>query len=127
MTKSSYLPESARITAGATTVFATHRSQVPAGSHTDQRRPPGAATETEKYTLAILEVAGLYAEEPQVYLEGTHLALSRFNGRRTGIRAFHQLEIYFGEFFHYGQLTTMAHSQRFEARYHDSSLAVHLQ
>ena len=76
--------------------------------------------------MVMVEVAGMEDGELHITLKGTHLAVSGIRARHSGRRAFHQMEISYGEFFTNVNLPATVESQGVKAHYADGFLTVRL-
>ncbi len=83
-------------------------------------------TETETHFVITLEIAGMEDGEFHITLHGRQLAVSGVRERLSGIRAYHQMEISYGEFSVAVKLTATVDPEEVEANYADGFLAVRL-
>ncbi len=126
LTKKPYPPQEARITIGAVSVFTAHTSHLTPSGHTHRWRPPTDVTETETHVVVTVEIAGMEDAEFHITLQGRQLAVSGIRERRSGIRAFHQMEISYGEFATEVKLPSLVESEGVDANYADGFLTVRL-
>ena len=89
-------------------------------------RPPTDVYENEDGLVVRVEMAGMRGEDFSVTLAGQVLVLAGERVDRTSRRAFHQMEIHFGEFRAEVQLPWEAELDEVEASYEDGFLEVRL-
>jgi len=97
------------------------------GRHNGVWSPPTDVFETEEALIVRMEVAGVQQSDFYVTLDEQHLTI---NGARfdpaTEPRAYHQMEIHYGEFRTEVDLPVPVDENRIEAEYHDGFLRVTL-
>jgi HSP20 family molecular chaperone IbpA len=126
LTKKPYPPQEAKTTIGAVSVFTAHTSQLTPSGHTHRWRPPTDVTETETHIVVTVEIAGMEDAEFHITLRGKQLAVSGKRERHSGIHAFHQMEISYGEFATNVKLPSQVESEGVDANYADGFLTVRL-
>ncbi len=126
LTKKPYPPQESKITIGAVSVFAAHTSHLTPSGHTHRWRPPTDVTETKTHIVVTVEIPGMEDAEFNITLQGKQLVVSGIRERRSGIRAFHQMEISYGEFTTEVKLPSLVESEAVDANYADGFLTVHL-
>ncbi len=89
-------------------------------------RPPTDVFETENAIVVRVEIAGMREEDISVELNGRNLTV---RGSRQDVperRAFHQMEIIFGEFAIELELPNYIQADQTQATYSDGFLRIHL-
>jgi HSP20 family molecular chaperone IbpA len=76
--------------------------------------------------LVTVEIAGMEDGEFHITLNGSQLAVSGLRERHPAIRAYHQMEISYGEFSANVKLPALVNPEDVEADYSDGFLAVRL-
>ncbi|MGH2521386.1 MAG: Hsp20/alpha crystallin family protein [Anaerolineales bacterium] len=90
-------------------------------------RPPTDMYETEDQIVVQVEVAGVRQEDFSVSLYDRRLSISGVRGdSNPDRRAYHQMEIHFGEFRTDVELPCLVNENQIEARYSDGFLRVTL-
>ena len=126
MTKNSYLSQQARIAIGTVNVLTAHRSHMNPRGNTHRWCPPTDVTDAEKLIIVTVEISGMDDGEFHITLQGRQLAISGTRDRCSGIHAYHQMEISYGEFSTEIKLPTPVDSEGVEANYADGFLTVRL-
>jgi HSP20 family protein len=88
--------------------------------------PPSDVFETEAAYIVRVEIAGMRDQEISVTLDGSLLLISGTRGDLPGRRAFHQMEIRFGEFTVAASLPGPVAEESATATYDDGFLLVTL-
>jgi len=89
-------------------------------------RPPTDVFETESLIVVRVEIAGMREEDFVIELNGRNLTV---RGSRQDVperRAFHQMEIHFGEFAIELELPNYIEADQVQAAYGDGFLRIHL-
>jgi len=89
-------------------------------------RPPTDVFETENMIVVRVEIAGMREEDIIIELNGRNLTV---RGSRQDVpekRAFHQMEIHFGEFAIELELPNYIEADQVQAVYSDGFLRIHL-
>lgn len=90
-------------------------------------RPPTDIYETDDQFIVLVEVAGMYEEDFAVSIEGNILTI---NGTRNSPieerRAFHQMEIPFGDFITQIELPAAIDTEKIDAAYENGFLRINL-
>ncbi len=89
-------------------------------------RPPTDVFETDDAVVVRLEVAGMRPGDFQVALQGRTLTIRGVRYEESGIRAYHQMEIPFGEFEVIVPLPWPIQAEQVDASYQDGFLVVRL-
>ncbi|TFH36155.1 MAG: Hsp20/alpha crystallin family protein [Anaerolineales bacterium] len=94
------------------------------GSHS--WRPPTDVLETENAFLVVVEVAGMRGADFNVTYEGHILSIkgNRYDSKER--KAYHQMEIDYGEFMTEVHLPIPIEASEIEAAYSDGFLRIHL-
>ncbi len=92
--------------------------------HPTAWRPPTDVYETEGEYIVVVEVAGMRGEDFGVTLERGILSIRGMRRERAGVKAYHQMEIAYGEFLTQVRLPTRVDQERVEASYQDGFLKV---
>jgi HSP20 family protein len=87
-------------------------------------RPPTDVCETEAAFVVMVEVAGMRESEFSVTMEGQVLTIRGVRSDATGPKAYHQMEIAFGEFVTEVQVNAPVDIPQIEAGYTDGFLRV---
>ena len=93
-------------------------------SRTHAWNPPTDVYETEDELVVRVEVAGMNEEDFSVELNNRLLVISGFRQEAAERRAYHQMEIHFGEFKILYELPASIEVDRVEAVYGDGFLRV---
>jgi len=89
-------------------------------------RPPTDVYETEDAFVVRVEVAGIREDDFSIHLDGRLLTVRGVRTDTTERRAYHQMEIPFGEFMLEVELTAPVSTDEVEAVYRDGFLRIHL-
>jgi HSP20 family protein len=89
-------------------------------------RPPTDVYETEEYVVVRVEIAGMKEDDFTVELNGRFLAVRGSRSDPPERRAFHQMEIHFGEFIIEIEIPVAVSSSGVSASYSNGFLRVHL-
>jgi HSP20 family protein len=89
-------------------------------------RPPTDVYETEEKIIVRVEIAGMHGEQISVSFENGILSISGSRYEAPEKRAFHQMEIYFGEFFTEIEIPVVIDIENIDANYQDGFLRVNL-
>jgi len=89
-------------------------------------RPPTDVYETDNTLIVRVEVAGMRETDFTISLIGRNLTIRGIRQDTTERRAYHQLEIPFGEFSTEFELPYMINPNKVEAVYHDGFLLITL-
>lgn len=89
-------------------------------------RPPTDVFETENAIVVRVEIAGMREEDFFIELNGRNLTVRGSRQDMPERRAFHQMEIYFGEFAIELELPNYIETDQVQAVYSDGFLRVHL-
>jgi len=89
-------------------------------------RPPTDVFETEEAFVVRVEVAGMQEEDISINIEGRLLVVRGVRLDTTERRAYHQMEIPFGEFILEVELTSEIISDEVDAGYKDGFLRINL-
>jgi HSP20 family protein len=87
-------------------------------------RPPTDVFETETKYVVVVEVAGMRGNEFSVTLEKGFLSIQGVRADKSGLKAYHQMEIAYGEFISEVRLPTKINAEKVEAAYIDGFLRV---
>ncbi len=88
-------------------------------------RPPTDVFETETSIVVRVEIAGMREAEFSIFLEDQRVTIQgKRDEGKTERRAYHQMEIHFGEFSSQLQLPWPIESEDVEAEYYDGFLWV---
>jgi HSP20 family protein len=87
-------------------------------------RPPTDLCETEEAIVVTVEVAGMREAEFSVSLDRQVLSIRGVRGDRLKAKAYHQLEIAYGEFLAQVQVPAAIEAARIQADYSDGFLRV---
>lgn len=87
-------------------------------------RPPADVYETEDSVILRVEIAGMREEDFTISLEGQRLLVEGFRTDTSERRAYHQIEIPFGEFALEVELPVPVIAQKVEALYQDGFLRI---
>ncbi len=126
MTKNSYMSQQARIAIGTVDVLATHRYHMNPRGNTRRWRPPTDVTDAEKLIIVTVKNIGMDDGEFHIALQHRQFAISGTRDRCSGMHAYHQMEISYGEFSTEIKLPTPVDSEGVEANYADGFLTVRL-
>ena len=126
MTKTSYLSQQARIAIGTVSVLAAHRSHLNPKGNTHRWCPPTDVTDAEENITVTVAISGMEDGEFHITLQGRQLAISGTRNRCSGMHAYHQMEISYGEFSVAVKSTGTVDPEEVEANYADGFLAVRL-
>jgi HSP20 family protein len=85
-------------------------------------RPPTDVYETEEVLVVRVEIAGMHPADFHISLEGRHLTIQGVRREGGEKRAFHQMEVHFGEFFVQIELPLPVESEGVVASYQDGFL-----
>jgi HSP20 family protein len=88
--------------------------------------PPTDVCETENSFMVRVEVAGMRQSDFMINIEKNYLVISGVRTDSPERRAYHQMEIRFGEFSTAIDLPSSVDVERAEAGYEDGFLTVHL-
>ena len=106
------------------------RTDLPAGWHLPRRshlwRPPTDAYETEEAYIVVVEAAGMRAAEFSVTFERPILWIRGARGDASGSKAYHQMEIAYGDFETGVHVQAPVDETAIEASYSDGFLRVRL-
>lgn len=94
-----------------------------------QWRPATDMYETDSHIVIHLEVAGARPSDFQLILHGRRLSVRGNRPTPTdtpGVRAYHQLEVPYGEFHTELELPTPVDEAHIQAEYHNGLLTIHL-
>jgi len=93
-------------------------------SHSHLWRPPTDVYETEEAYVIQIEVAGMSGADFGIYVQDRRVSIHgmRQDSGGGGARAYHQMEIHFGEFRTEVDLPTPIHRTAVTADYHDGYL-----
>ena len=97
-----------------------------ATSHSHLWRPPTDVLETEEAIIVRVEIAGMQNVNFSVTLDEHSLVIGGIRPDQANRRAFHQMEIRFGEFITEVELHWAVDTQSIEAEYKDGFLWVTL-
>ena len=89
-------------------------------------RPPTDVYETEDAFVVRVEVAGMREDDISIHLDGRLLVVRGVRMDTTERRAYHQMEIPFGEFILEIELAAAVSTNDIEAGYRDGFLRVYL-
>jgi len=89
-------------------------------------RPPTDVFETESTIVVRVEIAGMREEDFSIELNGRNLTVRGSRQDMPERRAFHQMEIYFGEFAIELELPNYIETDQVQAVYSDGFLRIHL-
>jgi len=89
-------------------------------------RPPTDVFETDDTLIVVVEIAGMREDDFSVTLDKQALTVSGSRAGATGPRAYHQMEIAYGEFVAEVALPVPVDSSGVEASYADGFLTVTL-
>ncbi len=89
--------------------------------------PPTDVYETDTKLVIRLEVAGMNEKDFNVQLEQNHLVISGNRPETTEPRAFHRMEIHYGEFLTEIELPSLLDLGKVDAEYRDGFLLVTIQ
>jgi len=89
-------------------------------------RPPTDVFETENTIVVRVEIAGMREEDIIIELNGRNLTVRGSRQDVSEKRAFHQMEIYFGEFAIELELPNYIEADQVQAVYSDGFLRIHL-
>ena len=106
--------------------FLTHSTQVnwrvPARPYVWQ--PPTDLFETDEALVVRVEIAGMSEDDFSIQLEGRSLSIHGFRSDHSERRAYHQMEIRFGEFFVEIELPALILAEKIEATYGSGFLRI---
>lgn len=94
--------------------------------HTHLWQPPTDMYETETHIIVVVEIAGVRHADLKVSLTDRHLAVSGVRHDSGEHRAYHQMEIHYGEFRTDLELPTSVDADGIEATYREGFLRVAL-
>jgi HSP20 family protein len=94
--------------------------------HVHVWRPPTDVYESASGYVVRVELAGMRSADFSVRLEGRWLHISGARSDQAERRAYHQMEIHFGEFRSHVEIPGEVDSQRLEAVYEDGFLIITL-
>lgn len=126
MTKTTYQTQQARRVLGTVSISAGPRSHLSTTAHTHQWRPPTDVTETDHAIIVTVEISGMDDGEFHITLQGSQLVISGTRPRTSGIYAYHQMEISYGEFSTETKLPAPVEAKGVNANYTDGFLTVTL-
>jgi HSP20 family protein len=89
-------------------------------------RPPTDVFEIENTFVVRVEIAGMHEEDFSIELNGRNLAVRGSRQDMPERRAFHQMEIHFGEFAIELELPNYIEADQVQAVYSDGFLLIHL-
>jgi HSP20 family protein len=89
-------------------------------------RPPTDVYELEEAFVVRVEVAGMREDDFSIHIEGSLLVVRGVRMDTTERRAYHQMEIPFGEFILEVELTAAISTGEIEAGYKDGFLRIYL-
>lgn len=87
-------------------------------------RPPTDVYETENALVVRVEVAGMNEDDFQIQLDGRYLSIRGLRTELPERRAYHQMEIHFGEFATEVELPFPVISNQVEAAYQNGFLRI---
>jgi HSP20 family protein len=87
-------------------------------------RPPTDVYETEAEYVVMVEVAGMRGADFGVTLERGILSIRGLRREQGGLKAYHQMEIAYGEFLTQVRIPNRVDMERVEASYQDGFLKV---
>lgn len=90
--------------------------------HSHEWRPPTDIYETEKDVVVRVEIAGMKENDFSISLQDRRLVIRGSRQDESGIRAFQQMEIHFGEFMIDVELPCSVIAEQASAEYHDGFL-----
>jgi HSP20 family protein len=85
-------------------------------------RPPTDVLETEDAFVVVVEIAGMRGLEFSVSLERQTLTIRGVRGDTGGMKAYHQMEIAYGQFETAVRIPVLVEASRIEATYGDGFL-----
>ncbi len=88
--------------------------------------PPTDFYETEKNFVICVEIAGMRLDDFKISLEDRYLIISGQRADVAGPRAYHQMEIHYGEFRTVVDLPAPVVAEQAEAVYQDGFLTIRL-
>lgn len=94
--------------------------------HTSAWRPPTDVYETQDHFLVRVEIAGMREDGFSIEIDGRHLIIRGARQDITEKRAYHQMEIRFGEFIIEFDLPTPVNTDEVEAIYQNGFLRIQL-
>jgi HSP20 family molecular chaperone IbpA len=95
--------------------------------HPNLWNPPTDVFETETKLVARVEIAGMNEEDFSVRIDQNHMVISGIRLETPEQRAFHQMEIHYGEFCSEVDLPDLLDFNKVEAEYRDGFLVVTIQ
>jgi HSP20 family molecular chaperone IbpA len=91
---------------------------------TPRWRPPTDVYETESSYVVLVEIAGMKGANISATYENLVLSIHGVRGSKRGLKAYHQMEIAYGEFEVQVRLPSRIESDEIEAVYSDGFLRV---
>jgi len=87
-------------------------------------RPPTDVYESEDQIVVRVEIAGMHEDDFKIELDGLFLSIRGVRSDTTGRRAYHQMEIRFGEFSSDIELPAPVMASEVDATYKDGFLRI---
>lgn len=94
--------------------------------HSHAWRPPTDVYETEDTLVVRVEIGGMREEDFTVVLDGRYLLVRGMRSDISERRAYHQMEIYFGDFSTEMELPYEVAAEKVEAQYQNGLLRITL-
>ncbi|MCC6146508.1 MAG: Hsp20/alpha crystallin family protein [Anaerolineaceae bacterium] len=95
-------------------------------THTRLWRPPTDAFETTEQIIVRVEIAGMGSAELNVHFDNQVLSIQGVRSENIEKRAYHQMEIHFGQFSTEVVISAPIDAEKIEAIYDDGFLWVYL-
>lgn len=95
-------------------------------AHSHVWRPPTDVYETPDAIIVRVEIAGMDESQFTILLDGSHLVIRGSRQEQPGRRAYHQMEIRFGEFISEVDLSQPVDASQVEATYGNGFLHIAL-
>ncbi|HWS24054.1 MAG TPA: Hsp20/alpha crystallin family protein [Anaerolineales bacterium] len=86
--------------------------------------PPTDLFENENHYVVRVEIAGMHKNAFEINIEDNFLIIKGKRTEPTGKKAFHQMEVRFGEFSSIVEIPGSVDESKAEAEYHDGFLTV---
>ena len=95
--------------------------------HPNLWSPPTDVFETETKLVVRVEIAGMNEDDFSVRIDQNRMVISGIRLETPEQRAFHRMEIHYGEFYSEVDLPDLLDLNKVEAEYHDCFLVVTIQ
>lgn len=128
MTRITYQTQQTRGVLGTTINVSVvgSRTHLNTTTHTHHWRPPTDVTDADNVIIVTVAISGMGDGEFHITLQERQLAISGTRARTSGMYAYHQMEIPYGEFSTETTLPAPVQTNRVKANYTDGFLTITL-